>query len=195
MANVKLSAAEIELVTNSSLLLTKKKIIDAIYLQMGSWQLSFKNLMEQKNKAASLINTNAKIYKGENYENLPWVALDYPKIIAKDDLFIIRIFFWWGHYCSINLTAKGKFKNTINPNLLAAVCGNWFVYTGDDIWEMNMHTHHFTLIKDATHMPRHDKDFIKIAKKIPLSQWDSMNNFILNSFEELLQILVTQTVE
>jgi hypothetical protein len=195
MANVKLSAAEIELVTNSSLLLTKKKIIDAIYIQMGSWQLSFKNLMEQKNKAVTLINTNAKIYKGENYENLPWVALDYPKIIAKDDLFIIRIFFWWGQYCSINLIAKGKFKNTINPNLLATVCANWFVYTGDDIWEMNMYTRHFTLIKNAINMPRHDKNFIKIAKKIPLSQWDSMNNFIMNSFEELLQILVTQTVE
>src|SRR5258706_1001549 len=56
-----------------------------------------------------------KISKGENYKGLPWMVLDYPRAFGREDVLAIRTLFWWGHYFSVTLHLKGRYKTLFLP--------------------------------------------------------------------------------
>ena len=58
-----------------------------------------------------------KISKGENYKDLPYVMLDYPRCFQKEKTIAIRTFFWWGNFFSINLQLSGEYKEQALPSL------------------------------------------------------------------------------
>ena len=109
MANVKLSPRELDIVCNADLILTKNNIIAKVYDLFGS--LSEYNVSTADQFLTEEIkNISPKISKGENYEGLPWVMLDYPRYFTANDVFAIRTYFWWGNFFSITLHVKGKFQ-------------------------------------------------------------------------------------
>jgi regulatory protein YycI of two-component signal transduction system YycFG len=77
-----LSTYEMQLVTDAALLLTKNKIINKVYSMFGDLSEEYKRSISENN--INVINlVNAKISKGENYQGLPYVMLDYPRQFSK----------------------------------------------------------------------------------------------------------------
>ena len=118
--NVELSKNELELVTNSEFILTKNRIIEKVYNMFGALSETYK---ETLNEHTALLPTEVfasspKIYKGENYLQLPYVMMDYPRIFLKDDVFAVRSFFWWGNYFSITLHLSGRYLQQFRNNIL-----------------------------------------------------------------------------
>ena len=107
-AKIQLSPAEMDLVCNADLLLTKNAIIDKVYLIFG-------DVAEQ---VRSDLGPSPKISRGENYLGLPWVMLDYPRLFGKEDTLATRVFFWWGNFFSITLHLKGIYKEQCKQNIL-----------------------------------------------------------------------------
>ena len=80
-AKVRLSSKEQELVMNADWILTKNAVIQKLYTFYGQLSEQYQMLIQQ---CPPLANEEAcsvapKISKGENYEGLPWVMLDYPR--------------------------------------------------------------------------------------------------------------------
>ena len=50
----------------------------------------------QPHLPAVLVESEPRISRGEQYQRLPWVMLDYPRIFGKEDIFAIRTFFLVG---------------------------------------------------------------------------------------------------
>jgi hypothetical protein len=188
-----LSTYEMQLVTDAALLLTKNKIINKVFSIFGDLSEEYKRSISEYN--INVINlVNAKISKGENYQGLPYVMLDYPRQFSKNAVFAIRSFFWWGNFFSITLHLSGsylqQYKDQINKSLEQFYNEGWQINTRDEQWEHHFGDDNYKAIEpQVTNID--EQTFIKLAKKIPLQEWDSVNKFYTESFRWLLRVIST----
>jgi hypothetical protein len=194
-AKVTLSPKELELVNNADWILTKNAIIGKVYELFG--QLSELYRVELANHPSlteqGIDFRSPKISKGEQYEGLPWVMLDHPRHFTNEDTFAIRSFFWWGKFCSITLQLSGnckkKYENRLQKYFDGRSRDGWYIGSSNDQW-----THHF---EEDNYLPLGSTEihtyqqmtFIKLAKKIPLSDWGKLPEFFEGSYREILQML------
>ena len=54
-----------------------------------------------------------KIARGENYRQLPYLLLDYPRLFAREDVFALRTMFWWGQFFSVTFQLGGEIVATV----------------------------------------------------------------------------------
>jgi hypothetical protein len=189
MTNVKLSTAEIELVCNASVILTKNKIIENVYQLFGKLSEHYQSLLLLNNIEKDVLKIKAKISKGENYEGLPWVMLDYPRYFTEEHIFAIRTFFWWGNFCSITLQLKGSYKAHFNYNILRKNNSNWFICCNENEWQHNFREDNYLPVSNFREEQISKFRFLKIAKKIPLQEWDNIENFMETNYNEILNFL------
>lgn len=200
-ANVKLSTAELLLVCDEQFILTKNSIINKVFQLFGALSENF--LAKAKNLKpvipAEALNLYPKIYKGENYKSLPYVTLDYPRYFSKENTFAIRCFFWWGNFFSITLHVAGDHaKNFILSAANGLQKNNWYVCVNENQWEHHFNSDNYVLANNNTAMQLNKKlqeeiPFLKIAKKIPLQQWDEAYDFFTSNFDEILGLLSIKT--
>jgi hypothetical protein len=199
-AKVTLSSKELELVNDPGWILTKNAIIEKVYGLFGGLTEVYRDALE-KNTMISKDNTgfrSPKISKGEQYENLPWVMLDHPRCFDGEDAFAIRSFFWWGNYCSITLLLSGTYREKYIASVehyfsnVSKERNNWFICISKDPWQHHFrHDNYMPMMefgnKGFTTLP-----FIKLAKKIPLQDWDSLDIFFEQNYLEILKMLTAR---
>ena len=185
---------EIGLVTDARVLLTKNEIIRKVSQFFGGIAEAYKEEISKKDISFKHL-INPKISKGENYLGLPYIMLDFPREFGKSDIFAIRSFFWWGNFFSITLHLSGSYLRQNLPGVKSAInkkiFSDWFIAIGKSQWD-----HHFE--KD-NYMPVDNFDlsnatfsYFKMAKKIPLSEWDKIDTFFLENFSLLINTLADQ---
>src|SRR5580693_8742254 len=109
-AKIHLSADELLLVKNGEWILTKNLIIGKVYALFGTLAEHLQNQINGSDLPGQIGIISAKISKGENYNGLPYVMLDCPRLFTQQNVFSIRTFFWWGNYFSVTLHLKGEFQ-------------------------------------------------------------------------------------
>jgi hypothetical protein len=194
MANVKLSAAELELVCNAEIILTKNNIIKTVYDLFGELSIFYINEVNKHESLNKVISSvPPKISRGENYEGLPWVMLDYPRYFARNDEFAIRTYFWWGNFCSITLQISGGFREkyqTVLKKIDKSIeTEGWFVCCNEDKWQHHFREDNYKPVSSFSEEEIERLTFIKLAKKIPLNQWDSIEIFLKENFTSILDLL------
>lgn len=143
---------------------------------------------------------SVKISRGENYRNLPYVILDYPRKFARDDVFAFRSMFWWGHFFSYTLHLQGHSLAKFRPYLLDTlpyVRKNWndvHLGVGKTPWQYHFGPANYQLIthlsseKIAEIINHHE--FIKLSCWQPVSadQREVINTgkFYFRQFMDLL---------
>lgn len=198
--NIKLSKEELALATNADFILTKNRIITKVIDLFGLLYKEYEVMLKNENNIFSneILDKTGKISKGENYKMLPYVLLDYPRCFLHNNTFAIRSFFWWGNFFSITLHLSGKFALYYASNIVNNICSKneegWFICINENEWE-----HHFEednykplpkdLLQDFLHEHLMKKSFIKIAKKLPVKDWDSAYNFYAKSYADIIIML------
>lgn len=189
-----LTAYEKQLVTDPQILIAKNEIIKKVYGLFGGLAEEYKK--ELAGKVESIYDLiHPKISRGENYLGLPYVVLDFPRQFGKEDIFAVRSFFWWGNFFSITLHLEGRYQqqyafpiqNAINTGLLA----DWYIATSHNQWEHHFDVHNYSPVTNEVRVHIMDLPFLKLAKKIPLSQWDDANTFFKENFRKLTVALTT----
>ncbi len=198
-AKVTLSTKEWELVNSTDWILTKNQVIDKVYRLFGQQSELYRaELLKHLFLSELEIDLNSpKIAKGEQYRGLPWVMLDHPRHFTVADTFAVRSFFWWGNFCSITLQLSGKFqekfvgsiKNYFESTIDQTNKSQWFLGTATDSWQHHFEADNYQLITKKDLNSLHQKPFLKLAKKIPLTQWDSLPIFFTDNFLEIVQML------
>lgn len=197
--NVKLSKNELLLVCDEQFILTKNNIIDKVYKLFGALSIEFANELSKYNiLEPEVLLYTPKIYKGEQYNALPYVMLDHPRYFNKKDTFSIRCFFWWGNFFSITLHLGGRYINLYVPRIVASLqdhktMSNWYYCINETQWQHNFEAINYTTLTiealQTINELSSQKGFFKMAKKIPLQQWDDVYDFYLNNFKEILSML------
>ena len=187
-----LSGFEQELVFSAEMMLAKNHIIQKVvglFADLSERYVSIANPL----MPVYITSISPKISKGEQYLGLPYVMLDYPRIFSKEQTFAIRTFFWWGHHFSIHLHVSGNYKNQYKPQIKQAIINgqlsDWYWCINENEWQ-----HHF---EEDNYIPLKQRDetitslqgnFFKVAKKIPLTQWNSSAETLVESFRLLINI-------
>jgi hypothetical protein len=199
-AKVTLSPKELELVNNADWILTKNHIIQKVNDLFSALANGYRAeyLHHPVLAASPAFEIPPKISKGEQYQQLPYLMLDFPRYFTDTDIFAIRTFFWWGNHCSIHLILKGKFLAEYGPSIdryfqlygkYGVETKDWFIGTGKDPWEHHFEKENYVAIQDWNGYSVTMLPFLKLAKKIPLEEWDDIELFMMNQFKKMLMMV------
>ncbi len=195
-SKVMFSPSELSLMQNSELFLTKNGIIRNIYDLFGEISTSFvTNLQHNGPDWLSQISASPKISKGEQYEEMPWVMLDYPRIFIKaKGVFALRTFFWWGNYFTVQWIVSGIFikKAMLEKKIgnLPAYLRGFPVYCGivDDPWINSIPQEGLEKVEDQIfEFSTLAGNTLKIAIKVPLNRWADLSELCVDMCNLLLQ--------
>lgn len=196
-AKIQLSGLEMELVNNTEWIFTKQLIIKKVYQLLGQLHDDYKKVVEKQKPylPKMLLQPGGKISKGENYQGLPYVILDYPALFNKENIFAVRTMFWWGNFFSISLHLSGENFWPV-PNFLDALTflreRDFSISVNESQWHHHFHPSNFVKIDelspDNLNKLTH-KSFLKIAKKTQLTEWNSASVFLKETFEEIMEFI------
>lgn len=194
-----LSDKELSLVNDAEWILTKHTIIKKVNNLFSDLIPAISSAINKKNIVLppELTAAHPRIYKGENYLQLPYVMLDYPGYFKGEHIFAIRTMFWWGNFFSITLHLSGKYKMMFEEKLLGNIDktkNDFFVAIGKDQWQ-----HHF---EENNYLPARlytkeqlkenwdENSFIKLALKFNLQNWNNTASSIQEGYLKIATLLI-----
>jgi hypothetical protein len=197
-AKVLLSEDELKLAMDPGVILTKNAVIDTVYQLFGGLSRQIQEALRPHEHALSdVLELPAKISRGENYLELPYVILDYPRYFRPHDIFAVRTMFWWGNFMSMTLHLKGNYREHYHQRLVSRRARiadlGFYAGIGTDEWE-----HHFgednylavSLIDEDEWLALYEaRDFTKIALKFPLEDFNRMQEVLPEAFKKIIGVL------
>ena len=194
-----LSDKELSIVKDPGYILTKHAITQKVsdlfagMVPVISTALIEKGIILPESAAASL----PKIFKGENYRQLPYIMLDYPRYFKGEDIFAVRTMFWWGNCFSITLhiagACKDAFEKRITDNLFKQPPGlfvcvhtyQWHHHFGEDNYQPAGHFNSIQL-KSIWKETR----FIKLALPISFEGWNNSPEILEEGYKRIAGLLI-----
>ena len=193
-----LSDDELQLVTNANWILTKRKVMEKVDQLLGSIAGNQKRVIEKERDwlPGEVVKSEPKIAKGENYLQLPYMLLDYPRCFDAENIFAVRTMFWWGNFFSITLHLSGKYKETFREKIIAnigSVKQGIFICIHENQWQHHFEADNYIDIKQMTIDGLSDainkKQFIKLGIKFPLQPWAAIPALLDEAFLEMIRLL------
>lgn len=195
---ITLSDKELSLVKDPDWILTKQVIIGKVYALFAECIPGIKE--DFKNSRAVLpdpVRTSVpKINKGENYLQLPYVMLDYPRYFSGKDIFAIRTMFWWGNFFSITLHLSGEMKTHFEEVLIknrTLITDGFFMGVHEDQWQHHFEIDNFLPVQHCTIDQQlyllKRPGFIKLALKFDLEEWNNMPALLRAGYQKIISVL------
>ncbi len=195
-AKIQLSKHELELVSNADLILTKNAIIKKLTLMLEELQKQQQQIIQRYNFPGEVLSIPYKISRGENYKGLPWLVLDHPRWFLQENIFAIRTLFWWGNYFSTTLHLAGEHKKQHGEKIYSAkqilADAGFYICISDDPWQHHFETDYFKPISELSGdelLKQGSKEFVKIAKKVPLNNIETALTELERDYEMIVGIL------
>ena len=193
-ANLQLSPEELRLVMDPEVILTKNSIIKKVVGLFAGLSEDYRAILEPAAMAAVAGSSlgSPKISKGENYQGLPYVMLDYPRLFGREDVLAIRTFFWWGHSFSVTVHLKGTYRERLLPVLqqrwaeLAAA--GFHVGISEDEWRHEHVPETYRPIVSAGDLAG-SFSFLKLSAACGLDRWEEAHEVLLGLFRVLVDVL------
>jgi len=194
---IALSGEELKLVNDTGFILTKRAIIEKVYLLFGQLAQSYVAVVQNNKEKLPqpLLAISPKIAKGENYLQLPYVVLDYPRLYEKENILAVRTMFWWGNFFSITLHLGGSYKTALQQqladNIAVLQAHDFYICINKDQWQHHFEADNYIAVKDksaaAIQQIILQQHFIKVSVKFSLQQWNEMPAML----KELFSIIIT----
>jgi hypothetical protein len=197
-AKIVLSPQEQQLVANTEWILTKHAIIEKVFQLFGNLATSYTEQAEAMRTILPdvIFSAPPKISKGEQYLQLPYVVLDFPRHYEKDNMLAIRTMFWWGHFISISLHVSGRYKQLLEQSLFDKkddMNEQLFLCVSNEQWHHHFEpTNYVALAKLSTEEVVSivsQQPFIKVAAKYSLQQWIGIPLALDEMFNKMLLML------
>ena len=194
-----LSDEEQQLVNNSHWILTKRIILDKVHQLFGDVAGQQKIIIQHEKDwlPAAVLLSEAKISKGENYLQLPFLMLDYPRCFDGDNIFAVRTMFWWGNFFSITIHLSGSYKLMYQENLVINFDklkqGVFYLCINESQWHHHFEDDNYISVNNLTQKEIvtiiRQKQFIKLAVKFPLHQWNEIPALLEKKYTEIIEML------
>ena len=196
-AKIKLSKEEIQLVQNGGIILTKNAVMQKVVSLFGLLYDEMKDDLKKTSLPEELLIGSPKISRGENYQGLPYVMLDFPRLFTKEEVFAVRSFFWWGNYFSITLHLQGEYKKRYAPSVIENMNllreKDFWICQSDDPWKHELSSDNYTQISvlDNATVAQiiMEKAFLKLSAKTGLSNWEEAATILLELYKDLLSVM------
>ena len=194
-----LSAEELQLVSTTNWILTKRKIIEDVNIFFANFADDMKAVVmaEEEWLPHAVTSSTPKIAKGENYLQLPYLILDYPRCFDKENVFAIRTMFWWGNFFSCTLHLSGNYKTMFQQNLInnigALPLNNFYLCINEVEWQHHFEENNFIALNKLSSAEIEkiivQQHFTKVAAKFSLHQSNEIEVLLEKSFTDALHLL------
>ena len=138
-----------------------------------------------------------KIARGENYQKLPYMILDFPRKFTQQDVFALRTMFWWGQFFSVTFQLGGaswhQYQPTIIhhagelPDLSVSLC------ISKDPWQHHRDRAYYRPTREMDGEQIRDllrqQNFLKVAMFLPLNEWLSLPDRTLAFFQHMTRLI------
>lgn len=195
---IQLSEEEWNLVTNAGILLTKNRIIEKLNEFLGEIANASTAIFSPESIVLPVPAPwkSPKVSRGENYQGLPYLILDYPRFFFRNDVFAIRTMFWWGNYFSITIHLKGifceHFKQAILENYETLSANQFMISITDAEWNHAIGKE-YVLISEfgyETFMQKcNDDNLLKLALKLPLQNLELTGELLTRYYQLIASVL------
>jgi hypothetical protein len=189
---IRLSPKELRLAKDAGIILTKNAVLQKVKQLFGELQTLYHAIAIEK----SVVAGNPKISRGENYQDLPWVMLDYPRYFDRSDIRAIRTMFWWGNYFSITLHLSGSSKDLAESRIVSSYKSlkkqAFYICRSDEQWKHEINKENYVSV-DSINQKKfesivRDKTFVKLAVPLALKNWHKLNKEFVPLFGSLLEM-------
>lgn len=211
-AKIRLSKEELALVMDPAWILTKNSIMRKVGALFGELSVRQQEIfgaaetdalpladgLPGERNSLPLNWATPKISRGENYKGLPYMVLDYPRAFGREDVLAIRTLFWWGHYFSVTLHLKGRYKTLLLPVIkecITPLAGAGFhVNVSEDEWRHELDPGHYVPLQgDNDTILMQGPAFLKLSAKCGLDRWDDAGVVLLELFSVLMEVVSSPT--
>lgn len=190
-----LSKKEWNYLQDQDFLLTKCKIQETIHQSLQEVRDTLKlYLLDESYHFPSFVDTKmGKISKGENYQSLPYLVLDFPKGFQKQDIWTFRTMVWWGNEISTSLLLKGDALKYISLNYQRLfVIPNLYLGVNTSPWEYYFEEDNLMPIqffKGNLDQYIEKIGYLKLSFKHPLSSLEQLPKLVLQDYIFLIKAL------
>lgn len=180
---------------DAELMRARRSILSKIHELLAAVQrrLESASLWEDLPFAAEAKTAGAKISKGDNYLEMPYQVLDYPRCYGTREVFAYRVMFWWGHEFSAFLHLKGQSLTLISRSLPLRWSrlqqSGFLVSNSDNEWVQHATPEHYaeaSVLSGHEVLSLKDRSFLKMGRTLPLEKWASLEEFSLETLALLL---------
>ena len=177
MPKVNFSEQDILLLQNTEWLYRKRKIVDDIKIEFSCCTEKI-IAHEAFNRLTSDIGLGKmKITSGENLNGLPWVISDINAIFEKENVFTLRLLFWWGNYFSTNLIMAGSLYKDILPSKHLEN-----IFVTNSIWENDLSRYSINPNSNSILKTR-------MSKRVDLFKINSVTEELVKESIDLVQLI------
>ncbi len=174
---MKLTPLENKILISPDVLLAKASVINKVWKLLEQTQSDLEKLNHENSmllpKEIDLIS--GKISRGENYQQLPYLILDFPALFSKKDIFAYRTMFWWGHFFSFTLHLQGiyleKYRQPLIQNASNISDLEVFFCVGRTPWQYHYEPDNYQRLSEIDLDHLKTCKFLKLSKKIDVDRW------------------------
>lgn len=180
---------------NAEIILTKNVVLEKVRALLEDVQREQAEFVQGTASASTLFSIPPKISKGENYRGLPYKVLDFPRLFGQEDIFAIRLLFWWGHYFTATLHLSGRYRSESLPSIIQSLPlltqKGYYLGIHPDPWLHHFEPHTYKLLSEmdqeqflglSSSLPH-----LKIAASFPLEDVISEPGLLFGSWKFLLE--------
>lgn len=188
-----------DLLKDPTFILLKNGIIAKMYACFGELSERMKAIVENSrgDLPEEILANSPRISRGENYQALPYVMLDYPRIFSTENVFAIRTFFWWGKSFNITLHLKGRYQNMFSDQLVNNMsrlkAAGFLISQSKDEWDHDLQGSGYhplqTLSNEDIRGRLFQDSFLKIAIGFPITRLNDAIEILSPAFELLINSL------
>ncbi|WKN44372.1 hypothetical protein [Tunicatimonas pelagia] len=199
MSPPSLTAKELRQLADTDFLLTKAVIHQKAERLLTATQTQLKAYIQDKSPAfpEAVLIRGGKISRGENYQNLPYHVLDYPRQLSQDAIFTLRTMIWWGHELSITWHMAGhslqQFRAQLENKLPLMKQWHWQICVSDDPWQYHRIPSYYQpalgFEENTWRLWLEKRSFCKFVVFFPFSDWDVLPRKAVTFLDQVVTLL------
>lgn len=176
----------------------KYQAMDKVAHLFGEASQELKKVIGHYNLPSEVREKRAKIFRGENYLQLPYVVMDYPALFGTENIFAYRTMYWWGNFFSFTIQLSGEFlhmyKNSLLSNIGSLAGKNIYFCINSTPWQYHYEAENYVsvdeVIKKTGIIEKQisERNFIKLSRSIKISEWDNLSQVCAETFQQFMQV-------
>ncbi len=183
---------------DADFLRTKQQVMGQIaetFASLHAWQLAQTDCIAPYAEGIFAESATGKVARGERYEDLPYLVSDAPRFFGQRNVFAFRNMFWWGDAFSFVLHLAGeplqRYRKTLPLRLQTLPSHEVYLCVHPSSpWVYHFRPDNYLLLSSAAPGTQHahlfEKDFLKLAYRLPLHEAHRWSTAAQHSFRALL---------
>ena len=123
-----------------------------------------------------------KLSKGENYLDLPYLILDFPKLFNKETIFAFRSMCWWGNNFSFHFHLSGPTWTARKQDIINKISSlqgqDFYICVNESPWHFHFESDNYMpldkFLSRGLTEGLETKSFLKIGRSYPLETWPDL---------------------